>query len=567
MAPSALSASAQGASFLILLQVSSRALTFIVNQILLRYLSPQILGAATQLELFSISTLYFSRESIRVALQRQQPSSPSSIQESGSPTKPKTEKRKEDTADTSRQDNTSLQQAINLTYIAIALGIPLTILFQRLYLRGADPAVLSIPFTRKSLNVYALATILELLHEPFFATASHQLSYAVRTASEMQATLLRCLVTCAIAIYSHHHGQDVGVLPFAVGQLTYAIALLLGYAARLYGLYVRTGTSSFFRQPDDGGEHVPVTLVKLAGVLYAQSLFKQLLTSGDSYLVAALTSLESQGAYALASNYGGLLARVLFQPIEEASRTFFARTMPAVQLSSETQARGQEKVKHVERYLYTLLRLYAILSIALVCVVAPLTRPGLYIVAGKTWAKTDAPRVLAVYCYYIPFMAFNGLLEAFVSAVASPSDLRRQSYFMLGSSCVFALLGFAILGVYGAGAQGLVIVNILVMEFRIIYSWLFITQHLGPWKGGLEVSKCLPDLRSITSAVAMRAVLSKIVPFEGVNTSDLVIMGGLVGIWGICVLLFERIFLHESWSMFRSASNVEEKGPTVKKEN
>ena len=565
MAPSVFSASAQGASFLILLQVSSRALTFIVNQILLRYLSPQILGAATQLELFSISTLYFSRESIRVALQRQQPSSPSTIQETGNTTRPKTKKRKEDTTDTSRKDSTSLQQAVNLTYIAIALGIPLTVLFQRLYLRGADSAVLSIPFARKSLNLYALATILELLHEPFFATALHQLSYGVRTAAEMQATLLRCLATCALAIYSYHRGLNVGVLPFAVGQLVYAIALLLGYTARLYGLYVRTGTSSFFRQPDDGEEYVPVALVKLAGVLYAQSLFKQLLTSGDSYLVAALTSLESQGAYALASNYGGLLARVLFQPIEEASRTFFARVMPA-QPPARTHGTGQEEVRHVERYLHTLLRLYAILSLALVCVVAPLTRPGLYIVAGKTWAKTDAPRVLAVYCYYIPFMAFNGLLEAFVSAVASPSDLRRQSYFMLGSSCVFALLGFAILGIYGAGAQGLVIVNILVMEFRIIYSWLVIAQHLSPWKGGLEVPKCLPDLRSFTSAVAMRAVLSKIVPSEGVNMSDLIVMGGLIGIWGICILLFERSFLEESWSMFRSAAHVKGKETNIKKE-
>src|SRR3954470_10544401 len=71
MSTSALSASAKGATFLILLQVLSRAFTFIVNQVLLRYLSPELLGLSTQLELYSISVLFFSREHIRVAVQRQ----------------------------------------------------------------------------------------------------------------------------------------------------------------------------------------------------------------------------------------------------------------------------------------------------------------------------------------------------------------------------------------------------------------------------------------------------------------------------------------------------------------
>src|SRR4051794_22555687 len=51
---SLLSTSAQGATFLILLQITSRALTFGVNQVLLRYLSPELLGISTQLELYLI---------------------------------------------------------------------------------------------------------------------------------------------------------------------------------------------------------------------------------------------------------------------------------------------------------------------------------------------------------------------------------------------------------------------------------------------------------------------------------------------------------------------------------
>ena len=568
MPPSTLTASAQGASSLVLLQLFSRALTFLVNQILLRYLSPSILGAATQFEVLSTSSLYLFRESTRVALQRQQPTpSPSlSTKQNGDPAQQDAkEKVVEEREKEVRDGGTSLQQSINATYIPIGVGIPLTLLFTRLYLRSADPAVLAIPFARKSLNIYALATILELLHEPFFATASHQLSYAVRTGSEMQATFLRCIATCLVAVYAHYQGREVGVLPFAIGQFIYAGVLLVGYAGRLYVVFVRTRTSALFRRPSGGEEYVEGAMVKLAGVMYAQSLFKQLLTNGDAYLVAALTTLEAQGAYALAGNYGGLMARVLFQPVEEASRTFFAREVPKGG-SSGTDGKG-EGVKHVERYLRTLLRFYGLLALGLVFVAPPLTGPALRLVAGKRWAETDAPSVLSAYCYYIPFLAFNGLLEAYVSAVASPSDLRRQSYFMVGFSCLFALLGVVILGKYEAGALGLVLANTLVMLGRIAYSWKFIGEHLKERQGNLKFVQCLPEAGSFAMAIAMRGVLEKIVPARSMAFVDVLAIGALIGVGGAGILIFERTYLQESWSMLRSGPVTKIEGTRTKKES
>ena len=37
---------------------------------------------------------------------------------------------------------------------------------------------------------------------------------------------------------------------------------------------------------------------------------------------------------------------------------------------------------------------------------------------GLRWSETEAPRALAAYCLYILLLAFNGILEAFVHAVA-----------------------------------------------------------------------------------------------------------------------------------------------------
>jgi hypothetical protein len=197
---SVLATSAKGASFLILLQVASRAFTFVVNQILLRFLSPELLGLSSQLELYSITVLYFARESIRVAVQR-------------------------------RPDQT--QTIINLAYISILAGIPLSYILAKLYLRAELPPV---PFFTESLSIYGFSCIIELLSEPAFVVAQQKLLYKVRASTEALATLTRCLATCGAAIWASRSGLDIGVLPFALGQLAYSSILLKAYILQMWSV-------------------------------------------------------------------------------------------------------------------------------------------------------------------------------------------------------------------------------------------------------------------------------------------------------------------------------------------
>jgi hypothetical protein len=197
---SALAASAQGATFLILLQLCSRLFTFLVNQILLRYLSPELLGLSTQLELYSITVLYFSRESIRVAVQR-------------------------------RADRT--QTVVNLAYISISIGIPLSYFLAKLYLRAEIPDV---PFFAEALSVYGVSCVIELFSEPAFVAAQQKLRYKVRAFAETVATVAKCLVTCGAAIWAARAGEDIGVLPFALGQLAYASILLKLYIFQMWSI-------------------------------------------------------------------------------------------------------------------------------------------------------------------------------------------------------------------------------------------------------------------------------------------------------------------------------------------
>ncbi|KAL9129146.1 MAG: hypothetical protein Q9217_002321 [Psora testacea] len=542
MPPSLLARSAQGATFLILLQIASRALTFIVNQVLLRYLSPQILGVATQLELFSISTLYFSRESIRVALQREQ-----SDEEREEPTKEKSNGQDVQRSSSIQADQ-RVQEAVDLSYVAIGMGIVLTMIFQWLYIRRADVAVLSTKYLHASLNLYALATVCELLHEPLFAIAQQQMLYGTRASAEMQATLTRCIITCLTTIWASRSGIDLGVLPFAVGQLSYASILIIGYIYRLYHFYQQKGISLLPRTLGPSGGRFPSALVKLAAILYGQSLFKQLLTSGDAYLIAALTNLSSQGAYALASNYGGLLARVLFQPIEESSRSLFARLLPPHTLNTPSERVSREQAT---TYLTTVLRLYTLLSLLLTTVAPPLTGPLLHILAGPRWTHTEAPAVLAAYCYYIPLLATNGLLEAYVSAIATPSQLRTQSACMVGFSILFAAVGWVILRLYDMGARGLVVVNAVVTVGRISWSWGFVRRDLRERGGSLAIVDLLPTVGSLAVGVAGRSVLEGIGEPGNMGMVYFGKMGCVVGLCGLVILFFERGFFIQCHGMLR----------------
>lgn len=46
---------------------------------------------------------------------------------------------------------------------------------------------------------------------------------------------------------------------------------------------------------------------------------------------------------------------------------------------------------------------------------------------ASRYLNTSAPAILSAWIYYIPVLAVNGVLEAFVSSVASPKDLTKQS--------------------------------------------------------------------------------------------------------------------------------------------
>lgn len=224
---SILAKSAHGAKFLIALQVASRGLTFAVNQILLRFISPELLGIATQLEIYEIAVLQFARESLRLAIQRQTDAPIAGSNKS---------KGDENDADSSRHRSRAAEKSqavVNMAYISPVLGLLLAPGLGHLYFWKSSSSVVDSPYFIESLAFYAIAAILELASEPCFVVAQQKSAYKIRAAAESCGTILRCFVTCGLMVLASKNGLEVGVMPFAIGQFTFALGVFMVYYSRV----------------------------------------------------------------------------------------------------------------------------------------------------------------------------------------------------------------------------------------------------------------------------------------------------------------------------------------------
>ncbi|KAI1360678.1 Rft-1-domain-containing protein [Xylaria arbuscula] len=490
----------RGASLLIILQIASRAVTFLANQLLLRFLTAQLLGVSAQLEVYYLSVLFFARESLRVAVQRQG-TQPAEIRHGNHPGQ------QDQHSESKGQgaDATDSQSVVNIAYLSLALGLPSSLGLGWAYLHYVDPATASTPYLDTALRIYGAAALIELLSEPAFVVLQHRLRFGPRAAAESTATFLRCAVTFGAANWGRRHSLDLGVMPFALGQLAYGIGLLavyLWYGAVLarfegFSLFPCRVSQNMATRPTTGqssthdryilGYFFTPTL-QLASSLMSQSLVKHILTQGDTFLVSILSNPQSQGVYALANNYGSLLARLVFQPIEESSRNYFSKLLSSSISATEQKTRdttpARTQVHKARTDLQALLKFYVLLSVAVVSI-GPYAAPLLVqIIAGPRWSGSGAGAVLSIYCMYIPLLAVNGVSEAFVSSVATKSEVHRQSLWMGAFSCTFAIAGFVSLRVLDLGAAGLVYANAINMICRILWSGAFISQYFR--RNGVE---------------------------------------------------------------------------------
>ncbi|KAA1469674.1 Rft-1-domain-containing protein [Dentipellis sp. KUC8613] len=475
-APDVLSASLTSASSLVLLQFFSRIFTFVLNQALVRLASPQTFGtAAIQFELLLSTILFLSREGVRNALLR------------------------------SSDAPASADLVYNISLLPAFGGMLFAALVALIYVRTSSASTRAQPFFLLSVVIYAVAASTELLAEPLYIRAQNELHFDLRVRAEGTAVFCKTLVTFIILAA---FPAKYALTAFAVGQLAYGQATLYTFATAYRGdlhygfkevtVNLHGNTTNVLFDPE---------LLRLSGAMTLQSVVKHFLTEGDKFLVSRLSPLADQGGYAIASNYGcptpgSLVARILFQPIEETVRVFFSKTLPSITdlapftTPTDAQTAALQLSSHI---LHTLLLLFTHLLLLLATFAPPFLPIATNTFLPPRYRTTSAPTILGAYIYYIPTMAYNGVLEAFLAAACTPADLRAQSRMMAGATLAF--VGAAVWFARGLrlGDAGLVWANIANLGARALYAWAFVRRYYAArglagavdWRGAVPPGQVL----------------------------------------------------------------------------
>ncbi|TFK37659.1 Rft protein-domain-containing protein [Crucibulum laeve] len=504
------------ASSLMALQLFSRVFTFILNQALFRLASPRAFGAAAiQFELMLSTILFMSREGIRNALLRVKDRTP---------------------------------RTMNLAFLPIALGLPLALGASLLYVRYASAEMKEQPGFESAIAIYAVAALVELLSEPMHNVAMAELKTNVRVRAEGLGVTCKSIVTFLVLLLDsrrRNHGS-LALLAFAAGQLAYGTVILLTYLNYFGTKYLRPKASSM---KEKGSKYFDMDILRLSLTMTSQSVVKHFLTEGDKLILSWFSPLQDQGGYAIAVNYGSLIARIVFQPVEETLRVFFSKTLPS---AGSKGSLSSEALKQAGDTLISLLSIQSMFSLILIVFGTAYLPILLPILLPQQYLTTSAPQVLAAWVWYIPVLALNGGLEAFLSSVATTQDLNQQSRWMIGFSVVYISAAVTLYGL-GFGDASLVYANIINLSVRIMYclqfSRGFFNRHGA--QQAFRTSNALPSAYFATScglsAViiwfnANRSRIQQVVESKGrtalFNPAVLfhVALGGSLGM--ICLLIW-----------------------------
>ncbi|CAG8624505.1 4890_t:CDS:2, partial [Scutellospora calospora] len=419
-----LSSSVSGASSLVVLQLVSRLATFILHQIVLRYTDPATFGiASVQLELLLATILFLSREGFRCALLRG--GGDSIVVDNDNVSKEKTVQ-----ADSEKG---SIQKITNLSYVPIPVGIITTFLACAFYIYYAPEETLSTPYYVTSVVLYGLSAFGELIIEPFYISAMNNLIFKLRISCEGIGVIVRCVITLALTLLGaqgddEKYQNTFGILAFAVAQFSFTLVMMTGYIG--YFAYKTDIRLLFPRKLCDKN---------LAKTFTKQSLLKHILTEGDKMLIAWLSSPADQGIYAFVVNYGSLVARILFQPLEETGRTLFSKLLSNVDRKDDIKISEAPKTALFTslKVLTTLIKFHILLGLLFIGFATNYTGALIDLLVGSVWSQSLAPLVLSAYCLYVPIMGVNGITEAFVAAVATEETLSILNYWLIAFSAGF----------------------------------------------------------------------------------------------------------------------------------
>ncbi len=496
----------RGVKLMVLLQLLTRVVTFGLNTLVLRGVDTAVVGAASQLQLITNLTLFFSREAVRRVL--------------------------------ARGDGGGGELLAWLPLVPLGLVSCAAAAWIWGGGGGADEAV---PQLGLAVRMTLLASLIELAGEPAFVANLRAMRYRARFVIESCAVFAMC-ATLFVSV----RVLELGVLGWGLGQVAYAVVSSAGNVAA-----AGTASVAACRKWPSGA------YVRLWAAFQWQSTQQVLLQEGER-IVLRLSglSLSDQGVYSIVANLGSLLVRSLFLPLEEVACTYFSRLL----------AKGNEKRAEAAEVLAVVLHLLLLVSLCIVSLGPPLAYFALDLLYGVRVAATAGPDILRAYCVYVSLLGLNGVTEAFVRATISPGQQYRLNALLVVFSSVYVVACFVLMQ-SSLGSVGLVYANCISMALRLAYSLYFIRGHLPgfQWRSivpPLPVLAVLAVSRvalSVASPEMCNAELQRWVGgLPGRSCWVLVALGAAAfAVAMVCEAVFDRAWLRGLANVWKGKSKAE----------
>ncbi|XP_006876121.1 PREDICTED: protein RFT1 homolog [Chrysochloris asiatica] len=419
----------------LLMQVVFRLITFVLNAFTLRFLSKEIVGIVNvRLTLLYSTTLFLAREAFRRAC-------------------------------LSGGTQRDWSQTLNLLWLTVPLGVFWSLFLGWVWLQlleVPDPNV--VPHYGTGVVLFGLAAVVELLGEPFWVVAQAHMFVKLKVTAESLSVIFKSVLIASLVLYLPHWGLYI----FSLAQLFFTTVLVLCYVIYFTKLLGSPDSSKQHTLPLSrmrdllpniarSGTFVNWEEAKLTWSFFKQSFLKQILT---------------EGVYDIVNNLGSLVARLIFQPIEESFYIFFAKVL---EREKGATLQKQEDVAVAAVVLESLLKLALLTGLTIAVFGFAYSQLALDIYGGAMLSSGSGPVLLRFYCLYVLLLAINGVTECFTFAAMSKEEVDRYNFTMLALSSSF--LVFAYLLTRWCGSVGFILANCFNMSIRITQSLSFIHRY------------------------------------------------------------------------------------------
>ncbi len=438
---------ASAASTMMVGQIAIKLMTFTLNQFLFQYASATSMGLTQFIKFVLGYILFLCREPIRLSVPKICGSS--SVE-----------------GIVQRRQLVANFSIIITIVLFSAIGLP-TIYTQ--LMRNTD-LITSVFKPLLLTMLIILAAIIELLSEPYYDINQYlHLNFAKRTRIESIATFGRCVIqfTATIAFSKLWKGAGFADSNFVFG---YAFSQL-GYAAIVSSLYLTNQQLLFPHKVAD--HYLEASASSYFKSIFLQQIAKYFLTEGDKILVNFLLPVHIQGYYSIITDYGSLLARLLFMPIEEAVRISMTATFESHEISA---AKRKEALNNT---ISAIFKLYTY-TLTLLILFAPSSTSYIVKILFKRF-NSDATLIwcFKLYWYYTPFLAVNGIAEALFNSVFHDSkDADTYSKVMIFNSLFFFINTYIFVHTFELGLSGLIYSNMVNMLMRILFCTFKLSSYI-----------------------------------------------------------------------------------------